>query len=224
MVRPRQLRLLEKASLQQEPWALDELMRTRGFSPLAGVDEAGRGPLAGPVVAAAVMLPPGTRLKGLRDSKLLSPSQRELLYQEILKVAICWGVGVVEAQEIDRINIAEATRRAMEEAVSRLDVQPKMVLVDGIMGIRHPTLQMTLIKGDQRSHCVSAASVVAKVTRDRLMAVYHEQYPHYNFRKHKGYATKEHLAAIRNHGMCPIHRRTFHSRSLLQTNGARNGS
>lgn len=214
MGKPRQMNLLDGISMEQEPWVLDEALRQRGLFPLAGVDEAGRGPLAGPVVAAAVILPPGTRLKGLRDSKLLKPSQREFLFEEIQKAALCWGVGIVEALEIDRINIAEATRRAMEKAVSGLDPQPMALLVDGIMRIRHPALQLTMIKGDQRSHTISAASVLAKVTRDRLMSQYHEQYPQYGFGKHKGYGTREHLEAIRSYGMCPIHRRSFRSRAL----------
>ena len=150
----------------------------------------------------------------MRDSKLLRPSQREFLFEEIQKAALCWGVGIVEASEIDRINILEATRRAMEKAVSGLDPQPVALLVDGTMRIRHPALQFTMIKGDQRSHSVSAASVLAKVTRDRLMSQYHEQYPQYGFGKHKGYGTKEHLQAIRSHGMCPIHRRSFRSIAL----------
>lgn len=214
MQQPRQMPLLRGTGLEQESWVLDETLRQRGLFPLAGVDEAGRGPLAGPVVAAAVILPPGARLKGLRDSKLLRPSLRESLFEEIQKAALCWGVGIVEAPEIDRINIVEATRRAMEKAVAGLDPQPMALLVDGTMRIRHPALQFTIVKGDQRSHSISAASVLAKVTRDRLMQDYHEQYPQYGFRNHKGYGTREHLEAIRSHGMCPIHRRSFRSSAL----------
>lgn len=213
---PRQMTLLKGTDLEQEPWVLDETFRQKGLYPLAGVDEAGRGPLAGPVVAAAVIFPPGTRIKGLKDSKLLKPSQREFLFDEIMLAALSWGVGIVEAAEIDRLNIAEATRRAMEKAVSGLNPQPLALLVDGILRIRHPAFQFTMVKGDQRSHSISAASVIAKVTRDRLMAQYHEQYPQYGFKKHKGYGTREHLEAIRSHGMCPIHRRSFRSIGLGQ--------
>ncbi len=214
MAKPRQMPLLEGLDPEQEPWVLDEMLRQKGFLPLAGVDEAGRGPLAGPVVAAAVIFPPGTRLEGLKDSKLLTPWQRELLFQEIHQAAVGWGVGIVEAEEIDRLNIAEATRRAMEEAVRQLEPKPAAVLVDGIMRIRYSAVQFTLTKADQRSHSVSAASVLAKVTRDRLMAQYHEQYPQYGFDRHKGYGTRQHLEAIRIHGMCPIHRRSFRARCL----------
>lgn len=204
-----QMSLIPGLGAEQEPWELDEMIRGRGLSPLAGVDEAGRGPLAGPVVAAAVVLPPGTRLEGLTDSKLLSPGRREELFEEIQCVALCLGVGVVEAKEVDRLRILEATRRAMEQAVAALDPQPMALIIDGPMGIRHWAVQFPLVKGDRRSHSVSAASVVAKVTRDRIMAQYHEQYPQYGFHRHKGYGTKEHLEAIRCHGMCPIHRRSF---------------
>lgn len=214
MEKPRQMTLLEGISLEQEPWVLDEALRQKGLSPLAGVDEAGRGPLAGPVVAAAVVFPPGTRINGLKDSKLLRPSQRASLFEEIQQAALCWGVGIVEAPEIDRINIAEATRRAMEKAVSELDPQPLALLLDGTIKIRHPAFQFTMIKGDQKSHSISAASVIAKVTRDQLMVRYHEQYPQYGFRKHKGYGTREHLEAIRSYGMCPIHRRSFRNTAL----------
>lgn len=214
MAKPSQMPLLEGLDPEQEPWVLDEMLRQKGFLPLAGVDEAGRGPLAGPVVAAAVIFPPGTRLEGLKDSKLLRPWQREFLFQEIQQAALGWGVGIVEAEEIDRLNIAEATRRAMEEAVRQLEPKPAAVLLDGIMRIRCSAVQFTLTKADQRSHSVSAASVLAKVTRDRLMAQYHEQYPQYGFDRHKGYGTRQHLEAIRSHGMCPIHRRSFRARCL----------
>jgi ribonuclease HII len=191
------------------PSALDDLLRGRGFSLLAGVDEAGRGPLAGPVVAAAVIFPGGSALRGLTDSKVLSPERREDLFPRIHEAAIAVGVGLVEADEIDRVNILRATRRAMEDAVSKLLPPPHALVIDGPQGIAQPIVQFPLVKGDARSHSVAAASVVAKVTRDRIMAEYHLHFPEYGFDRHKGYGTKEHLKALRRYGSCVIHRKTF---------------
>lgn len=205
---------LNGIDLDQEPWVLDELMRRGGLGPLAGVDEAGRGPLAGPVVAAAVVLPAGARLEGLKDSKLLSPKRREELFHQIQDAALCFGLGVVEAEEIDTLRILAATRKAMERAVAALDLQPRAIIIDGPIRIAHPALQFPLIKGDRKSHSVSAASVLAKVTRDRIMEHYHDLYPHYGFHRHKGYCTKEHITAINRYGPCPIHRKTFRKTCL----------
>lgn len=192
-----------------DPITLDETFRRQGFELLAGVDEAGRGPLAGPVVAAAVILPRGTVIPGLSDSKVLPARRREQLLDIIMRSATSVGVGLVHADVIDRINILQATIRAMEEAVSRLRPAPQALLIDGPRGIGHPVPQFPLVKGDSRSQAIAAASVVAKVTRDRLMAKYHTLFPQYRFDCHKGYATPGHLEAIRKHGCCPIHRRTF---------------
>jgi ribonuclease HII len=176
---------------------------------VAGLDEAGRGPLAGPVVAAAVVLPPGTRIKGVDDSKRLEPERREELYEVIRVRALGIGVGMVDAPTIDRVNILQATRRAMGMALGALGLEPELVLTDFVAldGLRCP--QRNLVEGDRRSATVAAASIIAKVTRDRMMAEADREYPQYGFGRHKGYATLEHLAALMMHGPCPLHRRTF---------------
>jgi ribonuclease HII len=176
---------------------------------VAGLDEAGRGPLAGPVVAAAVVLGPGTRIAGVDDSKRLTPEERESLYPVIHARAVAVGVGVIDAETIDRVNILQATRRAMGLALGSLGVEPELVLTDFVAldGLRCP--QRNLVNGDQRSATVAAASIIAKVTRDRMMAEADREYPQYGFGRHKGYATLEHLAALIMHGPCPLHRRTF---------------
>lgn len=176
---------------------------------MAGVDEAGRGPLAGPVVAAAVILDPERPIKGLHDSKLLTPSRREELFAQILEGAMAVGVGNVEPETIDRINILEATRRAMQEAIDKLAFPPELVLTDAVRLASLSCPQKNLIQGDRRSASIAAASIVAKVTRDRLMAECDRQFPEYGFARHKGYATPEHRAALAKHGPCPLHRRTF---------------
>jgi ribonuclease HII len=176
---------------------------------VAGLDEAGRGPLAGPVVAAAVVLAPGTRIKGVDDSKRLEPERREELYEVIRARAVAIGVGMVDAPTIDRVNILQATRRAMGMALGALSIEPELVLTDFVAldGLRCP--QRNLVDGDRRSATVAAASIIAKVTRDRMMAEADREYPQYGFSRHKGYATLEHLAALMMHGPCPLHRRTF---------------
>jgi ribonuclease HII len=176
---------------------------------VAGLDEAGRGPLAGPVVAAAVVLAPGTRIKGVDDSKRLEPERREELYEVIRVRAVAIGVGMVDAPTIDRVNILQATRRAMGMALGALGIEPELVLTDFVVldGLRCP--QRNLVDGDRRSATVAAASIIAKVTRDRMMAEADREYPQYGFSRHKGYATLEHLAALMMHGPCPLHRRTF---------------
>ncbi len=176
---------------------------------LAGVDEAGRGPLAGPVVAAAVIFPQGCRLDGINDSKKLSPKSREKLFREIKKVALTTAIAVIKPEIIDEINILRASLLAMEQAVKNLDTQPSYVLIDGKHPIRTQIQQESMIKGDVKCCSVAAASIVAKVTRDAIMDEYHFLYPEYNFKQHKGYPTKEHLEAIRNFGPSPIHRKTF---------------
>lgn len=180
-----------------------------GLLRIAGVDEAGRGPLAGPVVAAAVIIAPERRIKGLADSKLLPPERREELFGSIQERAVAIGVGVVDHETIDRINILEATRRAMQEALVRLAVLPELVITDFVKlaGLACP--QRNLVDGDARCASVAAASIVAKVTRDRLMLEADRQFPDYGFARHKGYATPEHLAILDRLGPCALHRRTF---------------
>ena len=180
-----------------------------GVTRLAGIDEAGRGPLAGPVVAAAVIIGPERRIKGLADSKLLTAEQREALFDRITARAVAVGVGIVDHETIDRINILQATRRAMIEALAALSVAPDFVITD-FVALRDLTCpQRNLIDGDARCASVAAASIIAKVTRDRLMLEADRTFPEYGFARHKGYATPEHLAALDRLGPCPLHRRTF---------------
>ena len=175
----------------------------------AGVDEAGRGPLAGPVVAAAVVLPDGCEIYGLDDSKKLSHSKRQTMSDEIKTVAISYAIGIVEPEEIDRINILCASLLAMEISVKKLTTKPDYLLIDGNQKTSLLLMQETIVKGDSKSCSIAAASILAKVTRDSIMEEYHSQYPQYNFKSHKGYPTKEHYSALREHGPCPIHRKTF---------------
>jgi ribonuclease HII len=175
----------------------------------AGVDEAGRGPLAGPVVAAAVILPEECQINGLNDSKKLSPQKRETLFHQIKRLAIVTGVGIVEADEIDRINILRATLLAMETAVTNLTPRPDYLLIDGNIRTSLLIPQETVVRGDSRCFSIAAASIIAKVIRDSIMDDYHNIYPEYNFNKHKGYPTKEHLDSLKKFGPCPIHRKTF---------------
>ena len=189
-------------SFEREAWS-------QGFRLVAGVDEVGRGPLAGPVVAAAVILDPARRIPGLRDSKLLTEAERERLAEEIRIRALAVGVAEVDAPTIDRINILESTRLAMREALALLDTPPELVLIDAV---RLPPLgypQRAIIKGDRRSASIAAASIVAKVHRDRLMAEWDRHYPGYGFAEHKGYGTNTHQAALRRYGPCPLHRMRF---------------
>jgi ribonuclease HII len=181
----------------------------RGYRQVAGVDEVGRGALAGPVVAAAVILPEGCLLSGVRDSKKLTPAQREILMPRISQVALAVGFGIVDQKDIDEINILQATLSAMEKAVESLPVKPDLLLIDALRIPSCSIPQQAIIKGDDRSLSIAAASVVAKVTRDRLMTEYHGLFPQYNFKAHKGYGTREHLEALRIHGPCTLHRRTF---------------
>jgi ribonuclease HII len=180
-----------------------------GLARVAGLDEAGRGPLAGPVVAAAVILTPDRRVKKLCDSKLLSPERREALFGTITARAVAIGVGIVDHETIDRVNILQATRLAMLEALRGLAVAPDLVITDfvALPGLTCP--QRNLVDGDARCATVAAASIIAKVTRDRLMVEADKRFPEYGFATHKGYATADHLAALDRHGPCPLHRRTF---------------
>ena len=175
----------------------------------AGVDEAGRGPLAGPVVAAAAVLPDDCKIDGLDDSKKLSHSKREKILEEIKSIAISYAVGIVEPDEIDRINILRAALLAMEISVKQLTTKPDYLLIDGNQKTSLLLMQETIVKGDSKSCSIAAASILAKVTRDTIMEEYHTTYPQYNFKSHKGYPTKEHYQALREYGPCPIHRKTF---------------
>lgn len=183
--------------------------RRCGYRRIAGIDEAGRGPLAGPVVAAAVILPVHVRLVGVDDSKQLSEAERERLYPGILEKAVGVGIGVADAGEIDTLNILEATRLAMRRAIENVAPPPDYLLTDAVIlpEVRIPL--RPIIKGDALSLSIAAASIIAKVTRDRLMAAYHELFPQYNFLSHKGYGTAEHLQMLAQFGPCSIHRRTF---------------
>jgi ribonuclease HII len=176
---------------------------------VAGLDEAGRGPLAGPVVAAAVILDPARRVRGLRDSKVVPSEQRADLFEEIQARALGIGVGIVDHGTIDRINILESTRLAMRRALTTLVPAPDLVITDFVVLPGLPCPQRNLVDGDARCATVAAASIVAKVTRDRLMLEADRQFPVYGFARHKGYATVDHLAALDRHGPCPLHRRTF---------------
>ena len=187
----------------------EDAAHAQGYRRVAGLDEVGRGTLAGPVVAAAVLFELKTNIAGIKDSKQLTSQQRDSLYPIILQDAAAVAVGVVEAEVIDQINILQATRLAMQRAVEDLPIQPDYLLLDAITLPRVPIPQRPIIKGDQLSVSIAAASIVAKVTRDRLMSRYHEEYPQYNFLAHKGYATSEHRKQIREHGPCLIHRKTF---------------
>lgn len=180
-----------------------------GLTRVAGLDEAGRGPLAGPVVAAAVIIDPARRIRGVRDSKLVPAERRAELFAEIQVRAIAVGVGIVDHETIDRINILQATRLAMRQALAALVPSPDLVITDFVTLPGLPCPQHNLVDGDARCATVAAASIVAKVTRDRLMLEADRQFPQYGFARHKGYATVDHLAALDRHGPCPLHRRTF---------------
>lgn len=187
---------------ERQAWSQGQLL-------VAGVDEAGRGPLAGPVVAAAVVLHPDCPIAGVNDSKKLTHRQRELLFDTIMAQALAVGVGNASAELVDRINILQATRQAMLQAVEALSPVPQLLLIDGITTIDSRLPQQTIKQGDSRSASIAAASIIAKVTRDRLMQECDKRWPAYGFAGHKGYGCAAHLAAIRNHGPCPIHRKTF---------------
>lgn len=188
----------------------------KGYEYIAGVDEVGRGPLAGPVCAAAVILPKGMVIDGVNDSKKLSEKKRERLYEEITKNAVAYSVAFVEPSVIDEINIRMATHRAMQKAVSDLKVRADFLLVDGNDRIAFDGIESEyVVKGDARFECIAAASIVAKVTRDRYMVEMDSVYPHYGFAKNKGYGTKEHMLGIREYGITDIHRKTFITDKVL---------
>lgn len=187
----------------------DQSLRKQGYLRLAGIDEAGRGPLAGPVVAAAVVLKNGTTIAGLRDSKKVPEDERKSLFSSIRDHAADIGIGIIGPEDIDRLNILRATRRSMEMAVAKLSIAPDILIIDALSLPSVPIQQRSPIKAESVSASVAAASIVAKYTRDKIMLEFHHQYPLYNFAKHKGYATKEHLEMLQRFGPCPIHRRSF---------------
>jgi ribonuclease HII len=181
----------------------------KDFTVIAGIDEAGRGPLAGPVVAASVVLPSGLVIDGLDDSKKIPEKKRKKLFWEVVRNCSDLGVGIVDARTIDRINILEATKLAMRIAIESLSKEPDILLIDALKLPEIKIRQEAIVKGDSKSASIAAASVLAKVLRDDIMQDYHEEYPHYNFVRHKGYGTKEHIECINLNGPCPIHRMSF---------------
>ena len=177
---------------------------------ICGIDEAGRGPLAGPVVVASVIMPQESMIQGVNDSKKVSEKKREILFDKIKEEAISYGIGIVWQDEIDEINILEATKKALTESLKELKVKPEVILVDALTKINTLGIEYrSLIKGDAKVYSIAAASILAKVTRDRIMREMDEIYPQYGFSKHKGYGTAYHMQAIKEYGLCPIHRRSF---------------
>ena len=186
-----------------------ELME-KGFKTICGIDEAGRGPLAGPVVVASVIMPADSMIEGVNDSKKISEKKREKLYDQIIEEAICYGVGIVDNIGIDEMNILNATKKGLTMSLQELTVKPDLIIVDALTHI--DTLGIpyeAIIKGDAKCYSIGAASIIAKVTRDRIMREWDSIYPQYGFAKHKGYGTAQHIAAIKEYGLCPIHRRSF---------------
>ena len=199
---------------------IEEEFYERGVTSIAGIDEAGRGPLAGPVVVACVVMPRDSMIEGVNDSKKVSEKKREKLYEQITEEALAFGVGIISQEEIDRINILNATKEGLTAAIKEMekDLQekqrgfekPEIILVDALTKIDTDHIPYkSIIKGDAKSYSIAAASIVAKVTRDRIMRAWDEVYPMYGFEKHKGYGTAAHIAAIKEYGLCPLHRRSF---------------
>ena len=189
---------------------IEKDLNLKGFNKICGIDEAGRGPLAGPVVVSAVIMPNDSMIEGVNDSKKVSEKKREKLYDEITNNAIAYGVAIIDQKEIDDINILNATKKGLTQALMELSEKPDIILVDALTGI--DTLGIpyqSIIKGDAKSYSIAAASIIAKVTRDRIMRQWDEIYPEYGFEKHKGYGTKAHIEVIKNNGICPIHRKSF---------------
>ena len=199
---------------------IEEEFYERGVTSIAGIDEAGRGPLAGPVVVACVVMPRDSMIEGVNDSKKVSEKKREKLYEQITEEALGFGVGIISQEEIDRINILNATKEGLTAAIKEMEKdlkekkrefeKPAIILVDALTKIDTDHIPYkSIIKGDAKSYSIAAASIVAKVTRDRIMRAWDEVYPMYGFEKHKGYGTAAHVAAIKEYGLCPLHRRSF---------------
>lgn len=190
-------------------WEIENEYFSKGYKVICGTDEAGRGPLCGPVTAAACILPEGLIIEGLNDSKKISEKKREELYDVIIENAVAYAIEEVSNEVIDEINILNAAQLAMRRAIEKLSVKPDLALVDGNVARNFPCDAVTVVKGDSKSPSIAAASILAKVTRDRLCAKLDADYPQYGIAKHKGYPTKEHMDAVREHGPSPIHRKTF---------------
>ena len=199
---------------------IEEELYENGTTSIAGIDEAGRGPLAGPVVVACVVMPRDSMIEGVNDSKKVNEKKREKLYEEITREALGYGVGIISQEEIDRINILNATKEGLTLAIKNLETdlqeknrdfqKPEIILVDALTKIDTDHIPYrSIIKGDSKSYSIAAASIIAKVTRDRIMRQWDEVYPMYGFEKHKGYGTAAHIAAIKEYGLCPLHRRSF---------------
>lgn len=198
---------LERLTILKE---IEKTLYEKGNKYICGIDEAGRGPLAGPVVVAAVIMPKDSMIEGVNDSKKVSEKKREKLYDEIVSTAIAWGVGIIDQKEIDDINILNSTKKGLTTALKELEIKPNLILVDALTNI--DTLGIpyqSIIKGDAKCYSIAAASIIAKVTRDRIMRQWDEIYPEYGFAKHKGYGTKAHIEAIKEYGICPLHRKSF---------------
>ncbi len=188
----------------------EEELYNEGLEYIAGIDEAGRGPLAGPVVVGCVILPKDSFIEGVNDSKKISEKKREKLYEEITKEAIAWGVGIVDQNEIDEINILNATKKALTISIKSLKVKPDRILVDALEHIDTCGIPYTsIVKGDAKNYSIAAASIIAKVTRDRIMYEWDKVYPQYGFASHKGYGTAKHIQAIKENGICMLHRKSF---------------
>ena len=189
---------------------IDKEFFDKGVKYIAGIDEAGRGPLAGPVVVASVILPQDSMIEGINDSKKVSEAKREKLYDLIINESISYGIGIIYQDEIDEINILQATKKGLTEAIKQMEIKPNIIMVDALSGI--DTLGIpykSIIKGDAKCYSIAAASIIAKVTRDRIMREWDKVYPEYGFGSHKGYGTAKHIAAIKEFGPCSIHRKTF---------------
>lgn len=198
-----ELRLKELKKIEQD------IYKT-GVEYICGIDEAGRGPLAGPVVVASVIMPKDSMIEGVNDSKKVSEKKREILYEQIINEAIAYGVGIIDQKEIDRINILNATKEGLTQSLKQLKIRPDRILVDALNGIDTLGIPYTpIIKGDAKVYSIAAASIIAKVTRDRIMREWDNIYPEYGFEKHKGYGTKIHIDAIKEYGLSPLHRRSF---------------
>ena len=189
---------------------MENNLYSKGMNYICGIDEAGRGPLAGPVVVASVIMPKDSMIEGVNDSKKISESKREMLYEKIIEEAVSYGVAIIDQKEIDELNILNATKKALTTSLKELKVRPDIILVDALDRI--DTLQIpyqSIIKGDAKAYSIAAASIIAKVTRDRIMRQWDEIYPQYGFERHKGYGTAAHIAAIKEYGICPLHRLSF---------------
>lgn len=204
----------------QEIQKIERELYAKGIKSICGIDEAGRGPLAGPVVVASVIMPENSMIEGVNDSKKVSEKKREILYEKIIKEAVAYGVGIIDQNEIDKVNILNATKEGLTKSIQELErdlqekdrgfYKPDIILVDALTKIDTDGISYrSIIKGDAKSYSIAAASIVAKVTRDRIMRQWDEVYPEYGFEKHKGYGTAVHIQAIKEHGICPLHRKTF---------------